>query len=193
MTWLSDRLGWVLVALVCAGGTAAAAPLDAASCDGASQEQSALTDVPAILERGPQWAKDNVPAAQLARVQRWIELQEMLSFRCGRGRVTAEAQRAAAAAELIENPPPPPAEIPAQKNAAAPPDGATSAPAASAGYAPVPDAPAETPAAPPPKPKPKPVAPAESTGPAASPPETAPAPAVKKRAAKSQPQPAEAQ
>jgi hypothetical protein len=88
-------------------GVASAAPLDAAACDAATAEQSQLSDVPAIIERGPEWAKNNAPPQTLQRVARWIELQEQLSFRCGRGRVTAEAQRAAAAAELIENPQPP--------------------------------------------------------------------------------------
>ena len=104
------RLPLVLavVGLVVGTGGAGAEPLDAVVCDGAKREQSALDDVPAILERGPEWAKTHIDAGVLKRVQRWIELQEMLSFRCGRGPVTPEAQRAAAAAELIENPPPPP-------------------------------------------------------------------------------------
>ncbi len=101
-------VGCVAVVLTM-GGAAVAAPLDAAACDAASAEQSQLSDIPAVLERGPVWAKSNVGPATLKRVARWIELQEQLSFRCGRGRVTAEAQRAAAAAELIENPPQPPA------------------------------------------------------------------------------------
>ncbi|MGK3893878.1 hypothetical protein ABI043_15005, partial [Enterococcus faecium] len=46
---------------------------------------------------------------------RWIELTEILSFRCGRVVLTAEAQRAAAAADLIENPPPEPAAPTAAK------------------------------------------------------------------------------
>lgn len=106
------KSGLALVGCVAAfafvNGTANAAPLDAAACDAATVEQSQLSDVPAIIERGAEWAKTNAPPQTLQRVARWIELQEQLSFRCGRGRVTAEAQRAAAAAELIENPPPPP-------------------------------------------------------------------------------------
>jgi hypothetical protein len=102
--------GFVAV-LIVAHGVANAAQLDAAACDAASAEQSQLSDVPAIIERGPEWAKTNAPPQTLQRVARWIELHEQLSFRCGRGRVTAEAQRAAAAAELIENPPPPPAPL----------------------------------------------------------------------------------
>ncbi len=97
-----------VAAFALVSGTANAAPLDAAACDAATVEQSQLSDVPAIIERGAEWAKTNAPPQTLQRVARWIELQEQLSFRCGRGRVTAEAQRAAAAAELIENPPPPP-------------------------------------------------------------------------------------
>lgn len=123
-----------------------AAPLDATVCDGAKSEQSALDDVPPILERGPDWAKTHIDAGVLKRVQRWIELQEMLSFRCGRGPLTAQAQRAAAAAELIENPPPTAPVAQAPPSASAP---ATAAPPVAAAQ------PAAGDAAPAPKPKPK--------------------------------------
>ncbi|MEQ1695425.1 MAG: hypothetical protein ABL901_06245 [Hyphomicrobiaceae bacterium] len=138
----------ILLGLVAAGivggvtglsGAVRAAPLDQAACDAATSEQSKLTDVPAILERGPEWAKTNAPPKALQRVARWIELQEQLSFRCGRGRVTAEAQRAGAAADLLENPPPAPPPVPAigdkpaaAKEAVAPAVAAPVAPAVSA-------------------------------------------------------------
>jgi len=95
-----------------------AAPLDAAACDAAMVEQSQLSEVPALIERGPDWGRAHATPKALKRVARWIELQEMLSFRCGRGRVTADAQRAAAAAELLENPPPPPPKVPVVVNGA---------------------------------------------------------------------------
>ena len=137
-------------------GAAYAVPLDTAACDAATAEQGQLSDVPGILERGPEWAKANAPAQTLKRVARWIELQEQLSFRCGRGRITAEAQRAAAAAELIENPPPPaappaaPTAAGAEKPAAA---REAAVPAVVAPAAVVPVAPVVAPEVEPPKPK----------------------------------------
>lgn len=141
MRLLSGFLAAGFLAVVPVPGSAvSAAPLDAAACDAATAEQSKLTDVPSLLERGPEWAKANAPPQTLKRVARWIELQEQLSFRCGRGRVTAEAQRAGAAADAIENPPPPPPPVAAAgdkpvaaKDAAVPAAGAPAvAPAAEA-------------------------------------------------------------
>ena len=110
---LVQRLARSAAAAMCMGLMlylpAAGSPLDTASCDKATAEKETLADVREIIERGPEWAKAHAPPATLLRIERWIELDEVLSFRCGRGRITAEAQRAAAAAELIENPPPPPA------------------------------------------------------------------------------------
>jgi hypothetical protein len=138
-----------VVCLVMASGVAAAVPLDGAACDAAKREQGDLTDVPAVLERGADWGKANATPQMLARVARWIELQETLSFRCGRGFVTEEAKRAAAAAELIENPPPPP-PAPTPATAAPAPAAVVAAPAAA-------QAPADVaaPAAVKPKPKPR--------------------------------------
>ena len=99
----------VLVGTCALGLKAHAVPLDEATCERASQEQAQLGDVPTILARGAEWAQSTrLPAVTLARIERWIALQEQLSFRCGKGLVTAEAQRAARAADAIENPPPPP-------------------------------------------------------------------------------------
>jgi hypothetical protein len=117
-----------LAALLALSPIAMAAPLDVAACDAAIAEQGQLSDIPPVLERGPEWAKANATPQVLKRVARWIELQEVISFRCGRGRVTAEAQRAGAAADLIENPPPPPPkDSPAKEAAAAAKDAAAAA------------------------------------------------------------------
>lgn len=102
---------WLVAATLLLGREVHATPLDIAACDAAVAEQGQMGDVAALIERGPDWGKANASPQALKRVARWIELQEALTFRCGRGRVTAEAQRAAAAADLIENPPPPPKEV----------------------------------------------------------------------------------
>ena len=102
--------GMVLAAALALTNRAAATPLEASACDSAKQEQATLSEVPHLMERGPDWAKSNATPETLSRISRWIELTEILTFRCGRGTVTAEAKRAAAEAALIENPPPAPTE-----------------------------------------------------------------------------------
>ena len=57
--------------------TAGAAPLDAATCDAAMAEQNQLGDVPAVIERGPEWAKANVSAKTLSRVANFTEPSEV--------------------------------------------------------------------------------------------------------------------
>ena len=128
------QLQWtaLLAALVLGAENVQATPLDALACDGAKQEQATLADVPHLMERGPDWAKANATPETLRRIARWIELSEILSFRCGRGAVTAEAQRAAAAAELIENPPPPRVEGNANASLAHAPAAIPTPPAATA-------------------------------------------------------------
>ncbi len=151
---------WVgVVYLALAPGAAGAVPLDSVACDAAKREQSDLTDVPAVLERGADWGKANASRETLARVARWIELQESLSFRCGRGVVTDEAKRAAAAAELIENPPPPPAPaaaVPVPANGAPAAAAQAKAPAAAASIEPAGDRDGSAMVKPKPKAKPKP-------------------------------------
>jgi hypothetical protein len=62
-----------------------AAPLDQAACDGLKSERSAL--VAAGLEvdrnRGPEWAKANLAPDRLKLIERMIDVDEQLSFRCG--------------------------------------------------------------------------------------------------------------
>ena len=117
------RYAGAAAALLFASASTQALPLDPATCDGAAFEQNQMADVPPVLERGAVWGKANASPATLQRVAHWIELQEILSFRCGRARVTPEAMRAAAAADLIENPPPPPTPVLTEK-----PVGATAPP-----------------------------------------------------------------
>ena len=165
------------LALLAATGSALARPLDPAACDNAKQEQAAMTDVPPLMERGPAWARANATPETLQRVARWIELTEILSFRCGRATLSAETQRAAAAADLIENPPPVPVAPAAAKLNSVPEVGgeapaAASSPQPTAASAPQPaaataEATVVKKAKAKPRPKPKP--PVDATAPDAAP------------------------
>jgi hypothetical protein len=117
-----------------------AAPLDPVTCDAVRSEHALLAEagVTQIIAKGPEWGRANASKSDLVRVARWIELEEQLTFRCGQGRVTEGAQRAAAMAQQLENPPAPAAED-----------------KAAAGSAPVLAEPAAIEPAPKPKPKPK--------------------------------------
>lgn len=129
-----------------------AAPLDPATCEAVRSEHALLAEggVTLIIAKGPEWGKANASKSDLVRVARWIELEEQLTFRCGQGRVTEGAQRAAAMAQQLENPPAPAAE----DKPATGPAPATTVPAA---------------VEPAPKPKPKPKAEAKPRPPAAKP------------------------
>jgi hypothetical protein len=65
--------------------SAFAASLGKEECDKLQAEQTELTaaGVRAQFDRGPEWGKANLPPDQLQRVQRFIAVEEQLSFRCG--------------------------------------------------------------------------------------------------------------
>jgi hypothetical protein len=130
------RLGGLLF-LGMAGALGVA--LDPATCEAVRSEHALLAEggVMLIIAKGPEWGKANASKSDLVRVARWIELEEQLTFRCGQGRVTEGAQRAAAMAQQLENPAPTGEDKPA------------------AGPAPLATEPAAAEAAPKPKPKPK--------------------------------------
>lgn len=76
----------VLLALLAAGATGAwAAKLDKTACSDLSTELAGASaaGVKGEMERGPDWAKSNLPPERLASIQRMIEVQEQLEFRCG--------------------------------------------------------------------------------------------------------------
>src|SRR5688572_3211699 len=84
---LSARLLFSLVALV--AGVAAltqarAAPLDAEACAKLQAEQGQLegAGVEKDMAKGADWAKANLGLEKLQRVQRFIEIEEQLLFRC---------------------------------------------------------------------------------------------------------------
>ena len=145
-----------LLALVgIAGRLALAEPMPKEECDKLQVEQAALEKggIKEVLLKGPVWGRANLSGAKLKDVERYITIEEYLSFRCG----LARARLTLPFAE--EDQPPASPEETAKAEAGAP---------------------AAT--APPPKPKPKPKPKAEATPPAekvAAPTEAAPKPAAK--------------
>lgn len=82
-----------LSVLLLMGGSALATPLDEASCaklrdERGLLEQAGLRD---MMARGPAWAAVNLPAAKLREIQRLIELDEQITFRCPQPVATAAA------------------------------------------------------------------------------------------------------
>lgn len=73
-----------LAALVVALAQARASPLDADSCAKLQLEQTALEQagVEADMAKGPDWASANLPPRRIDQILRFIEVQELLLFRC---------------------------------------------------------------------------------------------------------------
>jgi len=71
-------------ALLMTGGAALAVPLDDASCAKLRDERGQLeqTGLREMMARGAAWAAVNLPAAKLREIQRLIELDEHIAFRC---------------------------------------------------------------------------------------------------------------
>ena len=99
-----------------------AARLAADACETlkAEQDQLAQSGVRDDMQRGPQWAKANLPAARLGRIKRLIEVEEQIAFRCLRPRVAATPAPAAPAAAAPDQPKPAVAAAPAEGEAAPP-------------------------------------------------------------------------
>ena len=83
------RQAFLPLALCVAAGIAAladvhAAPLDADACAKLKVERESLEQagVRGNMAKGPQWAKANLPADKLEQIQRLIELESQLLFRC---------------------------------------------------------------------------------------------------------------
>lgn len=77
----------LLVALL--GGAAAlsqarASPLDADTCNKLTVEHGTLENagVEQSMAKGPEWAKANLPPEKIEQVRRFIELEELIQFRC---------------------------------------------------------------------------------------------------------------
>jgi hypothetical protein len=87
--------GVVFVALVLSLGAlvrvGSAEPLAQEECEKLQAEQAALTTAGARdqLGRGAEWGKANLSPAQLKSIERFILLEEQLSFRCGLAKLRA--------------------------------------------------------------------------------------------------------
>ena len=161
-----SRAKWVFAAGVTAGLAVVAAvaePLPKEECEKLKSEQaefdkSGLRD---IVQKGPVWGKANLGADKLKVVERYISVEEMLSFRCGlaKARLTlpfADEDQPPAAPEDQKDGAAPPAAKPKAKPK--PPAAAKPAPTAAGPKAePAPAKPPSQPvtARPAPKPKPK--------------------------------------
>jgi hypothetical protein len=66
-------------------GPAAAAPLEPATCETFKTEYDGLVTAGAKsdMTQGPEWARLNLPAERLQKIERLIVLEEQLTFRCG--------------------------------------------------------------------------------------------------------------
>jgi hypothetical protein len=79
----SGRVVLFVAAAVVGFAQARAAPLDADTCAKLKGEHSQLERaVEKDIEKGPEWAKANLAHDKLDRIQRFIELEEQLLFRC---------------------------------------------------------------------------------------------------------------
>lgn len=101
-------LAALIGSLCCAAGVRAA-PLDPPACAALDKERDDLlaAGLKTDMDKGPAWAKANLAAERLAKIQRLIAIEEQLSFRCDK-LVTAAPQ--------IKEPPKP---EPAKADAAA--------------------------------------------------------------------------
>jgi hypothetical protein len=92
-----------LLTLILSTAPVAAAPLDPQACKDLNAERDAMigAGIKTDMDRGPDWAKANLPEDRLKKIERLISVEEQLSFRCGQ-LVTATPQ--------IKEPPKPPEE-----------------------------------------------------------------------------------
>ncbi|MCL4767710.1 MAG: hypothetical protein KJZ80_15900 [Hyphomicrobiaceae bacterium] len=84
-------------AMLLAGGSAGATPLDEPACAALEDEQSklVLAGVKSSMERGPEWARANLPAARLKEIERLIQVEEQIAFRCPQPKPVREAREPA--------------------------------------------------------------------------------------------------
>jgi hypothetical protein len=98
----------VVAAAVCAAAPsmAFAAKLDKAACAELTTERNAITGtgIKAEMERGPEWAKANMPPERLQSARRLIEIEDQLEFRCGIRSKRKPAEQTAAPAPAASKP-----------------------------------------------------------------------------------------
>ncbi|MGE5267091.1 MAG: hypothetical protein ACM3L9_06970 [Deltaproteobacteria bacterium] len=90
------RLSFAVAALGVFAPPAPALPLAPEDCERARAEQTNLeaAGVATDMAQGAEWARANLSTDRLKRVQRWIELQERILFRCPRPKPPAAAETA---------------------------------------------------------------------------------------------------
>lgn len=90
------RLSLAFAALGMCAPPAPALPLAPEECDRARAEQTSLeaAGAAADMAQGADWARANLSPDRLKRVQRWIELQERILFRCPRPKPPPAAETA---------------------------------------------------------------------------------------------------
>lgn len=99
------------VTLAAGGGRLGAEPLAAEACERLRQEQAELVKagVQDNMSKGPAWAKANLAAARLGEIERFIDVEAALLFRCARPLPPEVAK--AVEAEAAPPPPPPPPKL----------------------------------------------------------------------------------
>jgi hypothetical protein len=154
----------VAVALlaIASSGPAVAVPLSEEACNTLEQERAGLITAGANhdLAKGAEWGRANLDQERLSRVQRLIEIDEQLAFRCVQPKTAAAAPAAKASKDAAPaaKPPPLPKKAPNAAGTADQPKPPAPAPAKAAAKkapAPAPKPPASAPAktaAPAPKP-----------------------------------------
>lgn len=90
----------VAVAVCALAPAAVAAKLDNAACAALAEERNTITatGVKADMERGPDWAKANMPPERLQSALRLLEIEDQLEFRCARRGKPAKPEQTAAPA-----------------------------------------------------------------------------------------------
>ncbi len=138
---ITCRLASAVLLAGCLIANAAAEPLPKETCETVKTEQDALiaAGIKDDMAKGPDWAKSNLRRDRLKEVERFIDLEEQLNFRCGLAKakltVPEEATPAAEPSPKAEvkakpKPRPRPKAVPAPAEAAAEPQATEPAPQA---------------------------------------------------------------
>lgn len=96
---------WIGVAVVFSCTANAAQPkLDKDTCDQLKTEQAtfARSGIANDVERGPTWAKANLPPERLREIEHYLLLDEQLKFGCRQATISIDALRAGEAARALE-------------------------------------------------------------------------------------------
>lgn len=81
---------WTMTAMAAAAtlslaSGASAKPLDYEFCQELKAEQRTLrnTGIERKMQRGPEWAKANLPGEEMGQIRRYLTVEELIRFRCG--------------------------------------------------------------------------------------------------------------